>query len=92
MPWAPRTDTGPSERCYVGTDSQGRVFGYAQEYVNGTAAFWLKPMERAILSISLREAQHSVARRALPLSVVRVDEEGGAHIKQVVRQCGWKFL
>jgi len=58
--WAQRTDVGPSERCEVGTDDQGRVLGYVQEFRDGSACYWFEPMQQAAPARSLDEAKRKV--------------------------------
>jgi hypothetical protein len=79
MTWTARTDVGPNERCFVGTNKGGKTFGYVQEYPDKSAAYWPELMAPAKQSPSLDAAKKSAAERALPLRVVTTDDEGQMH-------------
>jgi hypothetical protein len=79
MTWTARTDVGPNERCFVGTDKDGRAFGYVQEYPDKSAAYWPQLMGEAKQAPSLDAAKKSASELALPLRVVTIDDEGTVH-------------
>lgn len=57
---APRTDTGPAEKCFVALDSAHTVKGFLQEFKDGSAAYWMERGGKGLPASSLEAALNRV--------------------------------
>jgi hypothetical protein len=74
-----REDVAGCEQAFVVSDAAGHPLGYAQTFKDGSAGYWVEPMQQARPARRLDDAVDRLVERFFPLRVVSVDEKGDKH-------------